>query len=295
MGNYNKEVQSYWERRGELSRKAIENNHYYLEHKMGQTLHSIDNTIVIDNSYPFEFQHPGKYRPKVYLVNAASTDMIKLTRPDHYPKTVVLNFASYRNPGGKYMEGSQAQEESLCHESNLYLILREFRHSFYEWNNRNLNYGLYQNRALLSPKVSFKHVEDTSRVDVLTCAAPNVRYYALNRMSYQNAIATPEYNATISSRIKFIMNIVNRYDCVILGAFGCGVFRNPPAKVARTFFSIIANMRLQKPMDIYFPIPTSIVNTNFDDFKYELFEYTDLIEYSIVKDIKYYDKYKYIL
>ena len=34
-----------------------------------------------------------------------------------------LNFASYKNPGGKFMDGSSAQEECLCHESILYEVL----------------------------------------------------------------------------------------------------------------------------------------------------------------------------
>ena len=38
-------------------------------------------------------------------------------------KIAVLNFASYQNPGGKFLEGSSAQEESLCHASTLYECL----------------------------------------------------------------------------------------------------------------------------------------------------------------------------
>lgn len=38
-------------------------------------------------------------------------------------KIAVLNFSSYKNPGGGFLLGSRAQEECLCHESNLYNIL----------------------------------------------------------------------------------------------------------------------------------------------------------------------------
>ena len=49
-------------------------------------------------------------------------------------KTAVLNFASYKEPGGGFMAGSQAQEESFCHESFLYNVLRQFQY-YYDWNN----------------------------------------------------------------------------------------------------------------------------------------------------------------
>ena len=69
-------------------------------------------------------------------------------------KLAILNFASYRHPGGGFINGSLAQEEALCHASFLYNVLREFP-DYYEWNVNNYNKGLYMNRALYSPDVYF--------------------------------------------------------------------------------------------------------------------------------------------
>ena len=44
--------------------------------------------------------------------------------------TAVLNFASYNNPGGNFINGSKAQEECLCHESYLYNVLRKYARHF---------------------------------------------------------------------------------------------------------------------------------------------------------------------
>ena len=64
------------------------------------------------------------------------------------PSSAVLNFSSYKKPGGMFINGSKAQEECLCHESFLYNVLKEFKSDFYDWNNRHKNKALYLNRGL---------------------------------------------------------------------------------------------------------------------------------------------------
>lgn len=58
-------------------------------------------------------------------------------------RTAILNYASYKSPGGFFLEGSPAQEEALCHESNLYPILLAFDGTYYAWNRQRLNKALY--------------------------------------------------------------------------------------------------------------------------------------------------------
>ena len=72
-------------------------------------------------------------------------------------RTAVLNFASYKEPGGKFIDGSRAQEECLCAESYLYNVLKRFQH-YYDWNkHRHLDLAMYRNRALYTPNVVFFH------------------------------------------------------------------------------------------------------------------------------------------
>lgn len=134
---------------------------------------------------------------------------------------VLLNFASYRYPGGKFLHGSSAQEESLCHASFLYDVLSR-QTAYYAWNNEHLNRGLYKNRALLSPKVRFFYNGKERLADVLTCAAPNRSCIHYNRFTEE------ENRQELHSRIEFISSILRHDgytpDVIILGAFGCGVF-----------------------------------------------------------------------
>ena len=148
-----------------------------------------------------------------------------------YGKTVILNFASYRNAGGMFIKGSRAQEECLCHESFLYNVLRKCDF-YYDWNEQHKNRNLYLDRALYARDVVFEHDGRIQKFDVLTCAAPN--YTAFNKYSHGSMA---ENLKALDSRMIFARNIIekNGCDCAILGAFGCGVFGQPPKEVAENW------------------------------------------------------------
>lgn len=61
----------------------------------------------------------------------------------------VLNFASYKKPGGLYFQGVESQEESLCLESTLLPVIEAFKPTYYAWNNKHLNRGMYLDRAFI--------------------------------------------------------------------------------------------------------------------------------------------------
>ena len=70
--------------------------------------------------------------------------------------------------------------------------------------------------------LSLREKEDFCYCDVITCAAPNKR--AAQR--YCN-VSDEENSRVLESRIDFILDIAKRHkiDILVLGAFGCGVFR----------------------------------------------------------------------
>lgn len=79
----------------------------------------------------------------------------------------VLNFASYKKPGGLYFQGVESQEESLCLESTLLPVIEAFKPTYYVWNNKHLNRGIY------SKDILFERERQKVYADVITCAAPN--------------------------------------------------------------------------------------------------------------------------
>ena len=148
------------------------------------------------------------------------------------PSSAVLNFSSYKNPGGMFINGSKAQEECLCHESFLYNVLKEFQLEFYDWNNRHKNKALYLNRGLFSKGVWFFRGDSHVEGSVITCAAPNKSA----AQEYQN-VSDKENTEVLRSRIKFVLDIAkyNNVNTLILGAYGCGVFGQNPTEVAEIF------------------------------------------------------------
>lgn len=147
-------------------------------------------------------------------------------------KVALLNFSSYKNPGGMFLNGSKAQEECLCHASYLYNVLSQFVISFYDWNNSHKNKELYLNRALYSPDILFQYGEVLFKADVITCAAPNKSA----AQKYLN-VSDEENTKILRSRIKFVLDIAkdNSVNTLILGAYGCGVFGQDASEVANVF------------------------------------------------------------
>lgn len=155
----------------------------------------------------------------------------------------VLNFASATNPGGGVTKGSSAQEESLCRCSTLYssLNVKENWDGFYGPHRRQHN-PLYNDDCIYTPDVLvFKsdivspkllNPDEWMHVNVITCAAPNLRAdrYTKERPQISNA----ELEELHVERMRRILSIAaaRGNEVIILGAFGCGAFQNPPEVVA---------------------------------------------------------------
>ena len=163
-----------------------------------------------------------------------ATDSVTAIMNNRCDRMAVLNFASFKNPGGGFLNGSVAQEECLCHESMLYNVLAT-KTDYYKRNLEDLAGSLYRNRALFTPDVVFKRGNDEVLCGVITCAAPNKR--AANHKGSTNT----QNSLALESRMRFIFDIAkdNNVSTLILGAYGCGVFGQNGDEVAHLFHSIL--------------------------------------------------------
>ena len=176
-------------------------------------------------------------------------------------RTCVLNFASATNPGGGVVNGSSAQEEALCRTSTLYFCLnvREMWDGFYS-PHRVARDPLHNDDIIYTPGVVvFKSdtdhpallaERDWHEVDVISCAAPNLRERPSNRMNsgdgdHRADIAPDELRRLHERRFGRILDVAsaNGAEAIILGAFGCGAFRNDPRVVAAAAAAVVPQYR----------------------------------------------------
>lgn len=273
------------------------NSHYFVNKRqraIAAQLHTEEMTrdyseeIQIATQYSHIFNNPSNdsFSRKYFTPMEGDTTTIEVVDSDsvsaifkyceYAEHPCVLNFASYTNPGGMFIKGSSAQEESLCHASYLYNILSNDRFKgYYEWNARHKNRGMYLNRAIYTPKVRFF---DKGRVsggttvslmcNVITCAAPN---WSVS-MKYGN-FTEDENEKALEERINLVLRIAANYytDVLILGAFGCGVFAQNPDTVASIFRWYLTHDYAGLFKHVIFAIPASNRDTNYQEF-YQAFE-----------------------
>ena len=167
-------------------------------------------------------------------------------------RTAVLNFASATNPGGGVEKGASAQEECLCRVSTLYPCLadQKMRASFYTPHRKNGN-TLHNDDIIYTPKVLIIKDDDHNMlatpflVDVISCAAPNLREKPNNAYNSGDGnkvqISDNELLALHEKRARkiFASAIANGVEVLILGAFGCGAFQNDPHIVAQAYKNVL--------------------------------------------------------
>ncbi|KAF4620422.1 hypothetical protein D9613_000177 [Agrocybe pediades] len=177
-----------------------------------------------------------KSRPSKILIAPMTT--IEGTRCLHnsHPtrRLAILNFASPTRPGGGFLEGASAQEESIARSSSLYFSLcSEAARPFYALHAQDDKGGFYSHAMIYSRNIHL--VRDDAgawiapfQVDVLTSPAVNAGkarkvYYTTPRNQLENAI-----REHMSERIARVLALFEREGArnLVLGSFGTGVFRN---------------------------------------------------------------------
>lgn len=213
----------------------------------------IKNTVFYpENDYP---ELPEiKDREGAVTVSKSKTFEAAIRHHNAQPdkKIAVLNFASATNPGGGVKTGSSAQEESLCRCSTLFPALDQKRlWDCYYSVNRNLSDPLHTDACIYTPGIVICKTDESIprrlrddrfvSVDVITCAAPNLRRIISNIHNPETGEAVRISNNELFDihikRARHILHIAaaNSVDIIILGAFGCGAFENDPDVVAKAY------------------------------------------------------------
>lgn len=153
------------------------------------------------------------------------------------PDTCILNSGSFLNPGGNYLSGSMGQEESLCHVSTLYSVLRKNKKYFKE-HSKYVNDGLLYDTSIYTPYIRF----DKAFCNVLTVSAPDLNTWAVAKQNdtVPTYLIRDNNNTTLRQRIDFALGCMKFHNqrVLIIGAFGCEVGQQP-VMVASIFHEML--------------------------------------------------------
>lgn len=153
-------------------------------------------------------------------------------------KTAVLNMANAKIKGGGVKKGSMAQEECLFRCSNLFTIPDEL-------------YPIAIDELIYTHQATFIKNSDYEtiwpmEVDVITIAAPNLNKDHKGNES-DEYLDNEYYLKVMKDKISAMLSAAAENECVniILGAWGCGAFKNDPNIVAKLFLDELHTERWQ--------------------------------------------------
>jgi uncharacterized protein (TIGR02452 family) len=169
-------------------------------------------------------------------------------------RVAILNFASATTPGGGWLNGALAQEESLARSSALVYTFRD--DAMYadtsHWRN-----PFYNDTVIVSPGVPFfrqhngQFIDMPWQADVITSAAVHakaVHAYMPERVD--------EIGPTMRQRTQKAFEVATTLDAdiLILGAWGCGAFGNDPDQIAQIMYDMMQVVDMRRFVAIDFAV-----------------------------------------
>ena len=214
--------------------------------------HSRQEQFIVKHEDVINYEELAPQRTTQFVVSGKRT--FEAAKGYSGKKVAVLNYANNHNIGGAPFSAG-AQEESLCRCSTLYPCLQAKKEEFYDYHQRLFREGtigyMGNDDLIYTPDVvvfktdertptvhpEMMRQDDWYRVDVITSAAPEL----------QRIPRPHDYEEQITPRIKKILDVAasQHVDVLILGAWGCGAFRNPIDVVARVFRTLLENYHFE--------------------------------------------------
>lgn len=231
------------------------------------TQKSREKNKMYDSAFSAQERKIKSLEINVQIIEGSSLDTARTFTKG---KVAVLNFANPNEPGGGVKRGARAQEECLCRCSNLYNVLATevLAQFYYRWHKQNTNY-LFSDRVIYSLNIQiiksddYQLLDSPFSVDVITCAAP------YNVYGFDRELLKSTYESRITNILEAAID--NNVDTIVLGAFGCGAFHNPPELMAESFKEILINRGYYK---FFENVVFAIINANRFDRNFAVFQGT---------------------
>lgn len=183
-----------------------------------------------------ENKYANNFETRYEVTSETTLDAVRRLARDGEENVMCLNFASAKNPGGGFLGGALAQEECIARATGLYPCLLQ-ANEYYEYH-RKLNTCLYSDHMIYSPQVPILKTEGGELLDEVVCTniitSPAVNAGAVRKNEPGNA---DKIIPVMRKRIEKLLTLClhHKHAVVVLGAWGCGVFRNDPEEIAELF------------------------------------------------------------
>lgn len=211
--------------------------------------------------------------PALAPTNNSSTNQISpaSSRP------AVLNLASDTRPGGGWLTGAMAQEEALCYRSSLSLSLHK---QYYPWDALD---GVYtrdvviirSSRAhgheLLAPGVAAANLPIVSVLSIAAVRRPELADAQTAAGGKRKVFANANDRVLTKNKMRLALRMAatKGHDCLVLGALGCGAFKNPVEEIADAWKQVLNETEFDGGWwrEVWFAVLDEADGVNFDVFE----------------------------
>lgn len=211
---------------------------------------AVDRSILYSEEIVQHHHDVAVHNTEICAVNEDCLVFARRFIREHNQDVCVLNMANRRTPGGGVINGAGAQEEYLFRSSSYYLSLFQFSELSYMYGIKHAvkQYPLDRNfGGVYSPDVTvfrgpeeegYQLLDEPWKVNMIAVPAMNrPRTVSLGGELH----IVPDLIKGVKNKMRTILRIaaMNRQDTLVLGAFGCGAFHNPPRHTAELFKEVI--------------------------------------------------------
>lgn len=174
-------------------------------------------------------------------------------------RPLVLNMASDYKPGGGVKSGKTAQEECIFRRTDAY---RTHYESFYQLS---IEHVIYSPSVTIIKDSQYNMLDEDKICNVGIIAVPAIRKPKLIDGMYHE-----DDRELMTLKIESIFKIAKKhnYDSLVLGALGCGVFKNPPNEVASIFKCMLTTYKKYFKKIVFAVLSVDNNDENYNTFSH---------------------------
>ena len=244
-------------------------NRYHRQQTQAETLKYLEehpeisqDTRVTQYTHAQHIPQNSINRPmQIYIAEMDTLEAVLYGQMVFATKFCALIMGNDQKPGGGYLTGAGAQEESICRCSNLPTCFNQIIYPITTFGTIFIE-NLKIIRESEANGFDF-HVIPITCHGILACA------YDQPDLNDQGEFYSDELEGT-RNKVRAILDTcyIHQQRHLILGAFGCGAFSNPPEQVAEIFREVLSSVDYQNAFEIViFAILDGPSTYNYEVFK----------------------------